>query len=70
LKVLVAPEDPTLDQYVLKPIVERLFADLGKTPRVLVLSHGLGAKWKGVLEVCPELDELKQTLVDWLSRYS
>lgn len=185
MKVLVVPEDPTLDQYVLKPIVERLFADLGKAPRVQVLSnprlHGvaealdaailadivdtnpmidvflvlvdrdgddrkrplqakertrehpdrlfvclaieeievwmlaahrdalgvpwreiraerdpkerfahpflaarapklsagggrswamreLGAKWKGVLEVCPELEELKQTLADWLSR--
>ncbi len=38
MKVLVIPEDPTLDQYILKPIVERLFADLGKTARVQVLS--------------------------------
>jgi hypothetical protein len=38
VKVLVIPEDPTLDQYILKPIVERLFADLGKSPRVEVLS--------------------------------
>ena len=184
---MVVPEDPTIDQYVLKPIVEQLFADLGKTPRVQVLSnprlHGvsqaldasiladivetnrmidvflvlvdrdgddkkrplqakertrqhpdrlfvclaieeievwmlalhrdvlgvpwrdvraerdpkerfaqpfltaqapklsagggrawamreLGSKWKGVLDVCPELAELKQTLADWLSRRS
>ena len=39
MKVLVIPEDPTLDQYILKPIVERLFADLGKTPRVQILSN-------------------------------
>jgi hypothetical protein len=39
VKVLVIPEDPTLDQYILKPIVERLFADLGKTPRVQILSN-------------------------------
>jgi hypothetical protein len=184
---MVVPEDPTLDQYVLKPIVEHIFADLGKTPRVQVLSnprlHGvaqaldseiladivdtnrmidvflvlvdrdgddkkrplqanervrqhpdrlfvclaieevevwmlalhrdalgvpwrdvraerdpkerfaqpflaaqapklnagggrawamreLGSKWKGVLEVCPELAELKQTLLGWLSRHT
>jgi hypothetical protein len=28
----------------------------------------LGAKWKGVLKVCPELAELEQTLQGWLSR--
>lgn len=37
MRVLVIPEDPTLDQYILKPIVERLFADLGRTARVEVL---------------------------------
>jgi len=39
VKVLVIPEDPALDQYILKPIVERIFADLGKTPRIQVLSR-------------------------------
>lgn len=39
MKVLVVPEDPTLDQYILKPIVERLLADLGKQARVQVLSR-------------------------------
>jgi hypothetical protein len=38
VKVLVIPEDPTLDQYILKPVVERLFTDLGKTARVQVLT--------------------------------
>lgn len=38
MKVLVIPEDPTLDQYILKPIVERIFDDLGKSPRIAILS--------------------------------
>jgi len=39
VKVLVITEDPTLDQYILKPIVERILADLGKTARVQVLTN-------------------------------
>jgi hypothetical protein len=38
LKIMVVPEDPSLDQYILKPLVEQLFADLGKSPRVQILS--------------------------------
>lgn len=37
LRVLVIPEDPTHDQHVLRPICERLFADLGRRARVDVL---------------------------------
>ena len=37
MKVLVILEDPTLDQYVVKPIVEKLLDDLGKIARVEVL---------------------------------
>ncbi|NNB96738.1 hypothetical protein HJC10_21745 [Corallococcus exiguus] len=37
MKVLVIPEDPTRDQYILKPIVEKLFEDLGRKARVEVL---------------------------------
>lgn len=37
MRVLIIPEDPTLDQYVLKPVVERIFADLGRPARVEVL---------------------------------
>jgi hypothetical protein len=37
VKVLVIPEDPALDQYILKPVVERIFADFGKSPRVTIL---------------------------------
>jgi hypothetical protein len=37
VKVLVIPEDPTHDQYVLKPIVQRIFNDLERSPRLEVL---------------------------------
>lgn len=37
MKVLIIPEDPTLDQHILKPIVERIFADLACPARVEVL---------------------------------
>jgi hypothetical protein len=37
MKVLVIPEDPTHDQYILKPVVERVFKDLGCPARVTVL---------------------------------
>jgi hypothetical protein len=38
VKVMVIPEDPALDQYVLKPIVERMFEDLGRHARIQVLT--------------------------------
>jgi len=37
VKVLIIPEDPELDQYILKPVVEHIFADLGRRARVDVL---------------------------------
>jgi hypothetical protein len=37
VKVLVIPEDPTIDQYILRPIVARLFVDLGKLAQVEIL---------------------------------
>jgi hypothetical protein len=36
--VLIIPEDPTLDQHIVKPVVERVFRDLGLVPRVDVLT--------------------------------
>lgn len=39
LRVLVIPEDPTLDQYILKPVVARLFDDLDRRARVEVLQN-------------------------------
>jgi hypothetical protein len=47
VKVLVIPEDPSLDQFILKPVVERIFADLGKAPRVTVL---LNPRLRGVAQ--------------------
>lgn len=37
MKILIVPEDPTLDQYILKPIVERICTDHGLRARVDVL---------------------------------
>ncbi len=37
MRVLVIPEDPYLDQYILKPVIAALFDDLGRTPQVEVL---------------------------------
>ena len=37
MRVLIIPEDPTLDQHVLKPVVEHIFQDLGRAARVEVL---------------------------------
>lgn len=39
MKVLVIPEDPIHDRYILKPVVEQLFADLGRVARVMVLEN-------------------------------
>jgi hypothetical protein len=39
MKVLIIPEDPTLDRYILKPIVERIFADHGQRARIEVLQN-------------------------------
>lgn len=37
MKVLVIPEDQQLDQYILKPVLEMLFADLGLKARLSIL---------------------------------
>jgi hypothetical protein len=40
VRVLVIPEDPVKDRYILKPLVEQLFADLGRPQaRVEVLEN-------------------------------
>lgn len=39
MNVLVVPEDPTHDRYILKPVVEQLFRDLERPARVDVLSR-------------------------------
>lgn len=37
MRILIIPEDPTLDQYILKPIVERMLKELEQPARVEVL---------------------------------
>jgi hypothetical protein len=37
VKVLVIPEDPTHDQYILRPILERIFRDLSRPVHVDIL---------------------------------
>lgn len=39
MKVLVIPEDPHLDQHILKPVIERVFEDLSKKARIEVLQN-------------------------------
>jgi hypothetical protein len=39
LKILIIPEDPKNDGFILKPVVERVFADLGKSPWIEVLPN-------------------------------
>ncbi len=38
MRLLIIPEDPTLDQYILKPVVQQIFQDLGRKARVDVLT--------------------------------
>jgi len=35
-KVLVIPEDSTRDEHILKPLVERIFAECGRTAQIQV----------------------------------
>ena len=37
MKVLIIPEDPTLDRHILKPVVESIFQQIGKLARVDML---------------------------------
>lgn len=30
----------------------------------------LGSRWRGVLEICPELEELKQRIRGWMEKAS
>jgi hypothetical protein len=40
LRVLVIPEDPTYNGYILKPLVERILAEIGKpNARIMVLTN-------------------------------
>lgn len=65
MKVLLLLEDPTLDQYVVKPIIEKIFDDLSRTATVFVLKdptfRGIGdaldrGKLTAVIEENPMID--------------
>lgn len=49
LQVLILSEDPTLDQHILKPIVEKLFEDLGRRARIAIYEPPRG-RTRGVAE--------------------
>ncbi len=38
MRVLIIPEDPTLDRHVIQPVVARIFQDLGRPARIEVLT--------------------------------
>lgn len=42
VRTLLLSEDPTLDQYILKPIVQRIFDDIGRRARIDVYQPGRG----------------------------
>lgn len=52
MKVLIIPEDPTLDRHILKPVVERIFQEIGRKaqidmledPHLTGVSHALDAE--------------------------
>jgi hypothetical protein len=65
MKVLVIPENPTLDQYILKPIVTRIFRELNLSPKIFILqdphlngvSEALDPKIIGtILQIHPMID--------------
>lgn len=60
MKVLVIPEDPVRDRYILKPLVERLLSDLGRTGSVDVLTN---PRMRGVAQALDRstLDDVVQT---------
>jgi hypothetical protein len=53
VKVLVVLEDPTLDQYIVKPIVEKMFDSLSQTAQVDVLTNPY---MRGVKDVFDQID--------------
>ena len=66
MRVLIIPEDPTLDQHVVKPVVQRIFSDLGRTARVDVLTD---PHRQGMQQVCPEIRTLKESIQRWIEEH-
>lgn len=66
MRILVIPEDPTDDQYILKPIVEKLMEDIGRPAKVEVLRD---PKMRGAdealnAEVVAAIIEDNQAMID------
>lgn len=39
MRVLIIPEDPVRDQFIVKPIVARIFSDLGRSTKINILTQ-------------------------------
>lgn len=50
MKVLIIPEDATIDRYILQPIIEQIFKDLGRTVHVDVF-QSLRSQGRGINKV-------------------
>lgn len=55
MKVLVVLEDPTLDQHVVRPVIEWIFEDLGRRARIEVLTD---PHMRGVGDVLSTADDV------------
>lgn len=76
MKVLIIPEDPTNDSFIIKPVIEAVFADLGRRARIDMLrdpqlrgtSDALdGAMVTRIIDENPMEDHRRQ-LRAWLDR--
>jgi hypothetical protein len=68
LRVLVIPEDPTYNGYILKPLVERMLAEIGRAnARVTILTNPkLGGYEQAVRAIRAELPDRYKHLDLWL----
>jgi hypothetical protein len=55
VKVLIVLEDPTLDKHVVKPVVEKIFAELSRPARIKVLTD---PHMRGASDVFGQMDEV------------
>lgn len=69
---MIIPEDPTLDRYILQPIVERIFEDLGRKARVEVLRdphlRGVDEAFEKVSEIIADRSGMFQLFLLLLDR--
>ena len=50
MKVVVITEDHTLNQYIAKPVVEEIFRECGKSPRITVVNNLRIRGWQQALD--------------------